>query len=100
MKKNISITEHEYKDAIAKAEYMYDYLFKGKPVFASPNQAAFVTYEALALITGEPMDNDEFDREFHKAYNCDGYPSNMSGKISFVMGWFIGFLNIEIIEEE
>jgi len=100
MKKNISISKDEYKDAIAKAEYMYDFLFKGKPVFATPNRAAFVVYETLTQITGASIDSDEFDQEYHKAYNCDGYPGNTSGKIEFVMGWFCGLLDIEIIEEK
>ena len=100
MKKNISISKDEYKDAIAKAEYMYDYLFAGKPVFATPNRVAFTVYEALTQITGAPIDSDEFDKEFHRAYNCDGYPGNTSGKISFVVGWFCSYLGIEIIEEE
>ena len=99
MKKSISITEHEYRDAIAKAEYMYDYLFRGKPLFARPNRVAFVAYEALTQITGEPIDNDDFDREFYTAIRRDSYPDNMSGKINFMMGWFEGFLDIELVEE-
>ena len=98
MKKNISISRDEYKDAIAKAEYMYDYLFDGKPVFASPNRAAFVVYEALTQITGEPIDNDDFDWEFYAAIRRDACPDNMEHKIRFVMGWFCGLLDIEIVE--
>ena len=100
MKKNISITEHEYKDAVAKAEYMYDYLFREKPLFARPNRVAYVVYEALTQITGEPIDNDDFDWEFYAAIRRDACPDNMSGKINFMMGWFCGLLNIQIIEEE
>ncbi len=100
MKKNISITEHEYKDAVAKAEYMYDYLYKGKPLFARPNRVAFVAYEALTQITGEPIDNDDFDREFYAAIGRDACPDNMEDKIQFIMGWFCGALGVEIYEEE
>ena len=100
MKKNISVSKDVYQKAVEDAKAVYDYLFAGKPVFVSPNRAAFVAYEALTQITGAPIDSDEFDQEYHKAYNCDGYPGNMSGKINFMMGWFEGFLDIEIIEEE
>ncbi len=100
MKKNISITKHEYRDAVAKAEYMYDYLFTGKPLFASPNRAAYVVYEALNQITGGAIDADDFDAEFHKATMSDACPSRVEYKISFVMGWFEVFLGIDIIEEE
>ncbi len=98
MKKNISITENGYRGAIAKAEYMYDYLFRERPLFASPDRAAFVAYEALTQITGEPIDNDDFDREFYAAIRRDSYPSNVEHKIKYMMGWFEGFLDIEIVE--
>lgn len=99
MKKNISTTEHAYKNALAKSEYLYNYLYKGKPVFARPNRAGFVAYEALYQITEGAIGTHDFDAEFHKATMSDACPGNVDSKIRFVMGWFLGYLNIELVEE-
>ena len=101
MKKNISISisKDVYLKAVEDVKAVYDYLFKEKPVFVAPDRAAFVAYEALTQITGEPIDNDDFDREFYAAIRRDSYPSNVEHKIKYMMGWFEGFLDIELVEE-
>ena len=102
MKKNISISisKDVYLKAVEDVKAVYDYLFKEKPVFVAPDRAAFVAYEALTQITGEPINNDDFDREFYAAIRRDSCPDNMEDKIQFIMGWFCSYLGVEIYEEE
>ena len=100
MKKNISISKGEYLKAIENAKTIHDHMFRDRPACASPSRVGSVVYLALAQITGETIDNDDFDWEFYAAIRRDACPDNMEHKIEFVMGWFCGLLNIQIIEEE